>query len=116
MLAAERVPQDLAVWVANTISEPWMIILALNLVMLVVGAFLDLPAAALLLGPLFVTIGQAIGLDPVQLCLRMVVNLPIGLYTPPVGTMLFISAAIAKVGIGEGRSRCCHSTSWRSAF
>ena len=66
MLAAERVPQDLAVWVANTISEPWMIILALNLVMLVVVAFLDLPAAALLLGPLFVTIGQAIGLDPVQ--------------------------------------------------
>lgn len=101
VLTAERVPQDLALWVADTISEPWMIILALNLVMLLVGAFLDLPAAVLLLGPLFVTIGQAIGLDPVQLGLMMVVNLSIGLYTPPVGTTLFISAAIAKVGIGE---------------
>ena len=55
----------------------------------------------LLLGPLFVTIGQAIGLDLVQLGLMMVVNLSIGLYTPPVGTTLFISAAIARVGIGE---------------
>lgn len=101
VLTADRVPQDLALWVAETISQPWMIIIALNIVMLVVGAFLDLPAAVLLLGPLFVTIGQAIGLDPVQLGLMMVVNLSIGLYTPPVGTTLFISAAIARVGIGE---------------
>ena len=101
VLTAERVPQELAAWVAATIQEPWMVILALNLVMLLVGAFLDLPAAVLLLGPIFVTIGQAIGLDPVQLGLMMVVNLSIGLYTPPVGTTLFISSAIARVGIGE---------------
>ena len=55
----------------------------------------------LLLGPIFVTIGQAIGLDPVQLGLMMVLNLSIGLYTPPVGTTLFISSAIAKVGVGQ---------------
>ena len=101
VLTAERVPQELAVWVAATIQEPWMVILALNLVMLIVGAFLDLPAAVLLLGPIFVTIGQAIGLDPVQLGLMMVVNLSIGLYTPPVGTTLFISSTIARAGIGE---------------
>ena len=69
--------------------------------MLVIGTFLDLPAAILLLGPIFVTIAQAIGLDPVQLGLIMVLNLSIGLYTPPVGTTLFISSAIAKVGIGQ---------------
>lgn len=101
VLTAERVPQDLAAWVAETIRQPWLVILALNLVMLVVGMFLDLPAAVLLLGPLFVTIAQSIGLDLVQLGLMMVVNLAIGLYTPPVGTTLFISSAIAKVGIGE---------------
>jgi tripartite ATP-independent transporter DctM subunit len=101
VLTAERVPQELAVWVTGAFSEPWMILLALNVVMLIVGAFLDLPAAILLLGPLFVTIGQAIGLDMVQLGLMMVLNLSIGLYTPPVGTTLFISAGIAKVGIGE---------------
>ncbi len=100
ILTFERVPQNLAAWVSMTLSEPWMIILALNLVMLLVGAVQDLPAAVLLLGPIFVGIGQAIGLDPVQLGLMMVVNLSIGLYTPPVGTTLFISAAIARVGIG----------------
>jgi TRAP-type C4-dicarboxylate transport system permease large subunit len=57
--------------------------------MLIIGAFLDLPAAVLLLGPIFVTIGEAIGLGPVQLGLMMVINLSIGLYTPPVGTTLF---------------------------
>ncbi|MDE3238374.1 MAG: TRAP transporter large permease subunit [Paracoccaceae bacterium] len=101
LLTAEQIPQHLAVWVTSAFSARWMVIMALNLVMLVVGMFLDLPAAVLLLGPLFVTIGHAIGLDLVQLGLMMVVNLSIGLYTPPVGTTLFISAAIAKVGIGQ---------------
>ena len=101
VLTAESVPQHLALWVQATFAAPWMVILALNAVMLVVGAFIDLPAAVLLLGPIFVVIAKTIGLDPVQLGLIMVVNLAIGLYTPPVGTTLFISAAIARVGIGE---------------
>ncbi|MBW0159650.1 TRAP transporter large permease [Sedimentimonas flavescens] len=101
VMTAERVPQHLAEWVSLTFSQPWMVILAMNLVMLVVGAFLDLPAAVLLLGPLFVTIANSIGLDLVQLGLMMVVNLAIGLYTPPVGTTLFISMGIAKSGLGE---------------
>ncbi len=100
VLTLERVPQMLASWVSTSFSEPWMVILALNVVMLLVGTVLDLPAAVLLLGPIFVSIAQAIGLDPVQLGLMMVVNLSIGLYTPPVGTTLFISSAIAQVGIG----------------
>jgi TRAP-type transport system large permease protein len=100
ILTAEGVPQAMAAWVETAFSEPWMVILALNVVMLLVGAFLDLPAAILLLGPLFVTIGQAIGLDPVQLGLMMVVNLAMGLYTPPVGTTLFISMGISKATIG----------------
>ena len=82
LLTAERVPQNLAIRVAATISEPWTIIMALNLVILVMGAFLDPPAAILLLGPLFMGTGQAIGLDPAQLGLTMVVNLLTGLYTP----------------------------------
>ncbi|MBL4916429.1 TRAP transporter large permease [Szabonella alba] len=100
VLTLERVPQMLAAWVSLTFTEPWMVIMALNVVMLLVGTVLDLPAAVLLLGPIFVGIGQAIGMDPVQLGLMMVVNLSIGLYTPPVGTTLFISSAIARVGIG----------------
>lgn len=101
ILTAEQVPQNLASFVSVHLTEPWMVLIALNLVMLVVGMFLDLPAAVLLLAPLFVTIGNSIGLDPVQLGLMMVINLSIGLFTPPVGTTLFISMAIARTGIGE---------------
>ncbi|WP_028291931.1 TRAP transporter large permease [Oceanobacter kriegii] len=99
ILTLERVPQELASWVTGSISEPWMVILAMNVIMLIVGSFLDLPAAVLLLGPLFTGIAASIGLDPVQLGLMMVVNLAIGLYTPPVGTTLFISTTIAKASI-----------------
>ncbi len=100
ILTREQIPQQLTVWLTSSISQPWMIILALNAIMLLVGTFLDLPAAILLLGPLFTNIANAIGLDLVQLGLVMVVNLAIGLYTPPVGTTLFISSTIARTPIG----------------
>lgn len=101
ILTLEQVPQNLALWLTSSLSEPWMIILALNIIMILVGTFLDLPAAVLLLGPLFTGIANSIGLDLVQLGLMMVVNLAIGLYTPPVGTTLFISSTIAKTSIGS---------------
>ena len=99
ILTYEQVPQNLTAWLTASLSEPWMIILVMNVIMLLVGTFLDLPAAILLLGPLFTGIASAIGLDPVQLGLMMVVNLAIGLYTPPVGTTLFISSTIARTPI-----------------
>lgn len=101
ILTLERVPQDLAAWMVGSLDQTWMIILAMNVIMLFVGTVLDLPAAVLLLGPLFIGIARSIGMDPVQLGLIMVVNLAIGLYTPPVGTTLFISASIAEVSIGS---------------
>ena len=63
--------------------------------------FIDLPAAVLLLTPVFVPLANAIGMDLTQLGIMMIVNLAIGLYTPPVGTTLFITSAIAKVKVGE---------------
>lgn len=76
-----------------------LFILAMNVIMLVAGAFIDLPAAILLLGPIFVPLAKSIGLDLTQLGIMMVLNLAIGLYTPPVGTTLFISASIARTTI-----------------
>lgn len=100
ILTTEDVPARLADWALHTLQEPWLIILAMNLLMLAVGMFLDLPAAILLLGPIFVAIAQKIGLDMVQLGLMMSLNLAIGLFTPPVGTTLFVAAAIARQPIG----------------
>ncbi|SEG89080.1 TRAP transporter large permease [Marinobacterium lutimaris] len=101
LLTMEQVPQHLTHWVTGSLSEPWMVILAMNIIMLIVGTFLDLPAAMLLLGPLFAGIAVSIGLDPVQLGLMMVVNLAIGLYTPPIGTTLYISSGIANISVGS---------------
>lgn len=94
-----QIPQTFANWCVNTLQDPWLIILAMNLIMLVVGMFIDLPAAILLLGPIFVPLAQAIGMDTLQLGIVMVLNLSMGLFTPPVGTTLFISSTIAKVSI-----------------
>lgn len=101
IMTFERIHVLFTEWALAVLQEKWLIILAMNLVMLAVGTFLDLPPAILLLGPVFVPLAQAIGLDLVQLGVMMVLNLAIGLYTPPVGTTLFVSCAIAKVRMGD---------------
>ncbi|AJD44278.1 TRAP transporter large permease subunit [Rhizobium sp. SEMIA 4085] len=99
-LTFDQAPQQMAEWVAANISSPIVIILMMNVLMLIVGMPLDMPPAILLLGPIFVPLADAIGLDRVQLGLMMVINLGIGLYTPPIGTTLFISSSIAGAPLG----------------
>lgn len=101
ILTSGGVPQAVAQWALEYLKDPLLIILAINLLLLVIGMFLDLPAAILLLGPTLVSIANAIGLDLIQLGIMMCVNLSIGLFTPPIGTTLFVSAAIAKENIGS---------------
>jgi len=100
VLITESIPTTVANYAQAVLKEPFLIILAMNLIMLVVGMFLDLPAAILLLGPTFVAVSHSIGLDPIQLGIMMAVNLSIGLFTPPIGTTLFVSAAISREPIG----------------
>lgn len=96
VLTVERIPTMVADWATTTLGSVVLIILMINLLMLIVGMFLDLPAAILLLGPTLVGVGNAIGMDPVQLGIMIAVNLSIGLFTPPIGTTLFISSSIAR--------------------
>ena len=99
MMTYAQVPQLFAQWCLETLKEPWLIVLAMILIMLVAGMFIDLPAAILLLGPIFVPLAETIQFDLTTLGLIMVLTLAIGLYTPPVGTTLFISSSIARVSI-----------------
>jgi tripartite ATP-independent transporter DctM subunit len=101
ILTYDQVPQVFAQWARDTLKNPYLIIFAMNVIMLLVGMPLDLPPAILLLGPIFVPLAREIGLDPLQLGLMMVLNLGIGLYTPPVGTTLFISTTIARATMAE---------------
>ena len=99
MMTYAQIPQLFAEWCLTTLKDPWLIILAMVIIMLIAGMFIDLPAAILLLGPIFVPLAQTIQFDLVQLGLVMVLTLAVGLYTPPVGTTLFISSSIARVSI-----------------
>ena len=101
LLTFDQMPQNVAAWVQAHVSTKWVVILLMNLMMLFLGMFIDLPAAVLLLTPVFLPLAQTIGMDPIQLGLMMVVNLAIGLYTPPVGTTLFITSALARVKVGQ---------------
>jgi tripartite ATP-independent transporter DctM subunit len=101
ILTFDQVPTRFAEWVTATISNPLLVILAMNILLLIVGMPLDLPPAILLLGPIFVPLAASIGLDPVQLGIIMVLNLGIGLYTPPIGTTLFISSSIARASLAD---------------
>ncbi len=101
ILSAESVPENLAAWILGALESKWLIILAMNVLLILIGTFLDLPAAVLLLAPIFLGVANAIGLDLIQLGVMMVVNLAIGLYTPPVGTTLFVSISIERVGMGR---------------
>jgi tripartite ATP-independent transporter DctM subunit len=101
LLTFDQVPQNIALWVQQNVTTKWVVILLMNLMMLFLGMFIDLPAAVLLLTPVFLPLAQAVGMDPIQLGIMMVVNLAIGLYTPPVGTTLFITSSLARVKVGE---------------
>ncbi|MGA0539709.1 TRAP transporter large permease [Neotabrizicola sp. VNH66] len=101
LLTFDQVPVMFANWVVETFDNKIVILIVLNILMLIVGMPLDLPPAILLLGPIFVPLAASIGLDPVQLGLIMVINLGIGLYTPPIGTTLFISSSIARASLAE---------------
>lgn len=101
LLTFDQLPQGVVAWVTENVSSDWIVILLMNLMMLFVGMFIDLPAAVLLLTPVFLPLAQSVGMDPVQLGIMMVVNLAIGLYTPPVGTTLFITSSLARVKVGQ---------------
>lgn len=101
LLTFDQLPSSVSDWISQNVSEVWLVILIMNLVMIVIGMFIDLPAAVLLLTPVFLPLAQSIGMDPIQLGVMMVVNLAIGLYSPPVGTTLFITSELARVKVGQ---------------
>ncbi|WP_298212957.1 TRAP transporter large permease [Acidovorax sp.] len=101
MLTLDQVPELIVNWSKQFVHSQTAMLMLINGVLLLAGMFLDLPAAILLLGPLLIPLAQSYGIDLVQLGIIVVINLAIGLYTPPVGTTLFIGATLAKVKIGE---------------
>jgi tripartite ATP-independent transporter DctM subunit len=82
-------------------SEPWMIFLLVNIILFLLGTFLDMAATILICTPIFLPICAHYGMDPVQFGMVMLINCALGLNTPPVGTTQFVGCAIGGVTVGE---------------
>jgi tripartite ATP-independent transporter DctM subunit len=82
-------------------TTPWLIFLLVNIILFLLGTFLDMAATILICTPIFLPICQHYGMDPVQFGMLMLINCALGLNTPPVGTTQFVGCAIGEVSIGH---------------
>ena len=101
LITVEQVPAQLGEWVKEVAHQPWVFLLLVNVVLLLLGIFIEPLPALLLTVPLFLPLAKVFGIDLVHLGVVMTANLAIALYTPPVGGTLFVAARLAKAGIGE---------------
>jgi tripartite ATP-independent transporter DctM subunit len=101
ILAAERVPQMLTEWMLSISNEKWAVMIMMNILLLMVGMFMETIAALIILFPPLLAVAQGVGIDPVHFATFAVLNLMIGLATPPIGVCLFICASIGRISLWE---------------
>lgn len=99
VLSYENIPQDISTALLSLSDNKIVILLIINLILLFVGVFMDITPAVLIFTPIFLPVVTKLGIDPVHFGMIMVLNLCIGLCTPPVGSVLFVGVGIAKTTI-----------------
>jgi len=95
ILASENVPQDISAALLNTTGNKVLLLLMINAILLAVGTFMDMTPAILIFTPIFLPIAEKLGLHPLHFGIIIIMNLCIGICTPPVGTCLFLGCGIA---------------------
>ena len=101
MLAVTEVPVKLSETLLAISDNPLVILLIVNLILLMLGTFMDMSPLIVICTPIFLPVATEIGMDPVQFGIVLIVNLGIGLVTPPVGSVLFVGCAIGKIRIED---------------
>lgn len=101
VMAFENIPQNVSEVLISISDNPFVILLIINLMLLAVGIFMDMTPAVLIFTPIFLPVITKLGMDPIHFGIVMVMNLCIGLCTPPVGSVLFVGSAIAKQPISK---------------
>ncbi|WP_339734845.1 TRAP transporter large permease [uncultured Sunxiuqinia sp.] len=101
IMAYENIPQNVSEGLLSISSNPFIILLLINLILLFVGVFMDMTPAVLIFTPIFLPIVTAMGVDPIHFGIIMVLNLSVGLCTPPVGSVLFIGCSVAGLSIDK---------------
>ncbi|WP_205764325.1 TRAP transporter large permease [Arenibacter sp. 6A1] len=99
LFSFESIPQSLTGFLIEVVHNPFLVLLFINITLLVVGTFMDMTPAVLIFTPIFLPVVMTMGVHPVQFGMIMVLNLCIGVCTPPVGTLLFVGSGVAKVPV-----------------
>ncbi|MEE3361153.1 MAG: TRAP transporter large permease [Pseudomonadota bacterium] len=101
LLAFLKVPSEMVTFLKGVSDNPIVILLLINISLLVLGTFMDMSPLIVITTPIFLPVATAFGVDPVQFGIILILNLGIGLCTPPVGAVLFVGCAVGKIGIGQ---------------
>ncbi|MCT4579256.1 TRAP transporter large permease [Donghicola sp.] len=101
LLALYRVPDLLGNFVTGISDNPLIILLMINLILLVLGMIMDMAALILICTPIFLPVAVGLGMDPVQFGVILMMNLGLGLCTPPVGACLFVGCVVGKIRIEQ---------------
>ncbi len=99
VLTSQRVPYMVADWFVSISDSPVIFLLLVNLILLVVGMFLETGAAIVIMAPILAPVAVMFGIDPVHFGIIMIVNLAVGMLTPPIGVNLFVASQIAGLRI-----------------
>ncbi|MBP7605452.1 MAG: TRAP transporter large permease subunit [Giesbergeria sp.] len=99
VLTTERIPQTIAAQIVGMGMEPWMFLVVVNVILLIAGNFMEPTGIILILAPIFFPIATELGIDPIHLGIIMVVNMEIGMVTPPVGLNLFVTAGVTGMNL-----------------
>ena len=101
VLTTEQIPQAASEWIVSLGLPPWGFLIVVNVLLLVFGNFMEPTSVVLILTPIIFPIATQMGIDPIHLGVMMVLNMQIGLVTPPVGLNLFVTASVAKMSMEE---------------
>lgn len=101
ILIIEQVPQMIASEILDFTTNKYVVLLLINILLIIVGTFMETIAALLILFPILLNVAVSVGVDPIHFGIIAVLNLIIGLTTPPVGVCLFVASSIGKVSIGK---------------
>ncbi|NNE75473.1 MAG: TRAP transporter large permease [Pricia sp.] len=101
ILITEQIPQTISNEILGFTTNKYVVLLLINLLLIVVGTFMETIAALLILFPILLKVALAVDVDPIHFAVIAVLNLIIGLTTPPVGVCLFVASSIGKISIGE---------------
>jgi tripartite ATP-independent transporter DctM subunit len=101
ILSYENIPQNISATLIGLTESKILILLIINIILLFVGTFMDMTPAVLIFTPIFLPIALKLGIDPIHFGIIMVLNLCIGLCTPPVGSVLFLGCAVANTTIAS---------------